>query len=209
MAKGVKGIFITFEGSEGCGKSTQVELLCQFLRRKRKNVLHVREPGGIKISEKIRDILLDEKNKEMAKSCEVLLYMAARAQLVEEIILPALKKGKIVICDRFLDSTIAYQGYGCGIDIRFIEEIGRYVTEKITPDITFLLDMDTEKGLSRIKKAKDRIEQRSVDYHRRVRKGYLAIARKDPKRVKVIEGHQTREKIQKIIQQYVSMFLKI
>jgi len=209
MAKGLKGIFITFEGSEGCGKSTQVELLCQYLRRKRKNVLHVREPGGIKISEKIRDILLDERNKEMAKSCEVLLYMAARAQLVEEIILPALKKGRIVVCDRFLDSTIAYQGYGCGVDIRFIEEIGHYVTEKITPDITFLLDMDTKKGLSRIKKAKDRIEQRSVDYHRRVRKGYLAIARKEPERVKVIEGHQTREKIQKIIQQYVSRLLKI
>lgn len=207
MAKALKGIFITFEGSEGCGKSTQAKLLCAFLKRKKRNVLHVREPGGIKISEKIRDILLDEKNKEMAKSCEVLLYMAARAQLVEEIILPALKKGKIVICDRFLDSTIAYQGYGCGINIHFIEEIGRYVTEKIKPNLTFLLDMDTKKGLSRITKPKDRIEQRSVDYHRRVRKGYLAIARKDPKRVKVIAGHQTREEIQKIIQCYAMKLL--
>ncbi|MCX5680874.1 MAG: dTMP kinase [Candidatus Omnitrophica bacterium] len=209
MAKSLKGIFITFEGSEGCGKSTQVKLLCQFLRRKRKNVLHVREPGGIKISEKIRNILLDEKNNEMAKSCEVLLYMAARAQLVEQIILPALNKGKVVVCDRFLDSTIAYQGYGCGIDIRFIEEIGKYVTEKIKPNITFLLDLDTKKGLSRITKPKDRIEQRSADYHRRVRKGYLAIARKEPERVKVIAGHQTREEIQKIIQHDITRLLSL
>jgi dTMP kinase len=207
MAKRLKGVFITFEGSEGCGKSTQAQLLCQFLKRKKKDVLHIREPGGIKISEKIRRILLDEKNKEMVKSCEVLLYMAARAQLVDEKILPALKKGTIIICDRFLDSTVAYQGYGCGVDIRFIKEIGRYVTENIKPNVTFLLDLETHKGLSRIQKPKDRIEQRSLNYHNRVRQGYLAIARQEPKRVKVIEAHQSREEIQSIIQQHVMRFL--
>ncbi len=203
MAKRVRGIFITFEGSEGCGKSTQAKLLCDFLKKEKKDVLHIREPGGIKISEQIRKILLDENNKEMVKSCEVLLYMAARAQLVDEKILPALKKGSIIICDRFQDSTVAYQGYGCGVDIRFIQEIGRYVTENVRPDLTFLLDLPTHKGLSRIQAPKDRIEQRSLSYHNRVRQGYLAIAKKDPKRVKVIKAHQSREEIQKMIQQHV------
>ena len=183
MAKRVRGIFITFEGSEGCGKSTQAKLLCDFLKKEKKDVLHIREPGGIKISEQIRKILLDENNKEMVKSCEVLLYMAARAQLVDEKILPALKKGSIIICDRFQDSTVAYQGYGCGVDIRFIQEIGRYVTENVRPDLTFLLDLPTHKGLSRIQAPKDRIEQRSLSYHNRVRQGYLAIAKKDPKQI--------------------------
>lgn len=209
MAKGVKGIFITFEGSEGCGKSTQVKLLCAFLKKKHKNVLWIREPGGIKISEKIRDILLDDRNKEMAKSCEVLLYMAARAQLVEEKILPALKEGAVIVCDRFLDSTLAYQGYGCGVDIKFIKEMGDYVTQHIKPDLTFLLDLETHKGLSRIQKPKDRIEQRSLSYHNRVRKGYLAIAKQEPRRVKVINARQSREEIQEIIQQHVSRFLHL
>ncbi|MFA6378289.1 MAG: dTMP kinase [Candidatus Omnitrophota bacterium] len=209
MAKRIKGIFITFEGSEGCGKSTQAKLLYHFLRSKKKNVLHIREPGGIKISEKIRNILLDEKNKEMVKSCEVLLYMAARAQLVDEKILPALKKGFIIICDRFLDSTIAYQGYGCGVDIRFIKEVGRYVTENVKPDLTFLLDLEIHKGLSRIHQPKDRIEQRSLKYHNRVRQGYLAIAKKEPKRVKVIKAHQTREEIQRIIEQHVMRLVRL
>lgn len=209
MAKRVRGIFITFEGSEGCGKSTQAKLLYQFLKGQKKDVLHIREPGGIKISEQIRKILLDDKNKEMVKSCEVLLYMAARAQLVDEKILPALKKGTIIICDRFLDSTVAYQGYGCGVNVHFIEEIGRYVTENVLPDLTFLLDLPIHKGLSRIHQPKDRIEQRSLVYHNRVRQGYLAIAKNDPKRVKVINAQQTREEIQKIIQEHVMRLLPL
>ncbi len=209
MAKGLKGVFITFEGSEGCGKSTQVKLLCAFLKKKRKNVLWIREPGGIKISEKIRDILLDDRNKEMARSCEVLLYMAARAQLVEEKILPALKKGAVIVCDRFLDSTLAYQGYGCGVNVAFIKKIGDYVTRHIKPDLSFLLDLETYKGLSRIQKPKDRIEQRSLSYHNRVRKGYLAIAKQEPRRVKVVNARQSREEIQEIIQQHVLRFLHL
>ncbi|HOD11779.1 MAG TPA: dTMP kinase [Candidatus Omnitrophota bacterium] len=207
MAKRLKGLFITFEGSEGCGKSTQVKLLCDFLKREKRDVLHIREPGGIKISEKIRTILLDDKNKEMARPCEVLLYMAARAQLVHEKILPALRKGSIVVCDRFLDSTIAYQGYGCGEDIRFIRSIGSYVTQDILPDITFLLDLPTHKGLSRIQKPRDRIEQRSLQYHNRVRQGYLKIARQEPKRIKVIAGHQSREAIRRIIENDIRKLL--
>lgn len=209
MAKKLKGFLITFEGSEGCGKSTQAKLLCDFLQRQKKDVLHIREPGGIKISEKIRDILLDDKNKEMVQSCEVLLYMAARAQLVHEKMIPALRQGTIIVCDRFLDSTVAYQGYGCGVDTRFIQQIGRYVTQGIAPDMTFLLDLPTHKGLSRIQKPKDRIEQRSLKYHNRVRQGYLTIARRDPKRVKVIAAHQTREAIQKIIEGYTRKLLSL
>ncbi|MDP8264113.1 MAG: dTMP kinase [Candidatus Aceula lacicola] len=209
MAKSVKGKFITFEGSEGCGKSTQAKLLCSYLKKKKKKVMHIREPGGIKISEKIRNILLDVRNKEMTKECEVLLYMAARAQLVEEIIAPALKKGIIVVCDRFLDSTLAYQGYGCGIDVKLIKRVGFFATTGIAPDVTFLLDMETSKGLSRIQQSKDRIEQRSLKYHNLVRQGYLALARKEPKRIKVIEGNDSKEKIQEVIQALVLKALKI
>jgi len=209
MAKKLVGIFITLEGSEGCGKSTQAKLLCRYLKKKKKKVLHLREPGGIKISERIRNILLDVKNKKMTKECEVLLYMAARAQLVEEVVVPALQKGMIVVCDRFLDSTLAYQGYGCGVDIGFINKIGEFATQGVQPHLTFLLDMQTHKGLSRISKAKDRIEQRSLKYHNKVRQGYLAIAKKDPRRVKVIKAHQSREKIENCIQGYIEKLFKI
>lgn len=209
MATKLKGVFITFEGSEGCGKSTQAKRLCAFLKRQKQAVLHVREPGSIKISEKIRQILLDEKNNEMAQACEVLLYLAARAQLVHQIIVPALKNGMIVVCDRFQDSTVAYQGYGCGINMDLITTVGRYVTQGIKPDLTFLLDLETAKGLSRIQQPKDRIEQRSLAYHNRVRRGYLTIAKAEPGRVKVIAGQQSREEIQKIIQQHVAELLNL
>src|SRR5262245_20762932 len=126
-----KGKFITFEGSEGSGKSTQIELIKTYLKKKRVPVLFVREPGGVAISEKVRHILLDVANEGMGNECETLLYMAARAQLVEEVIKPALKKGKVVLCDRFLDSTVVYQGYGCGVDIGKIKEIGKFATQSI------------------------------------------------------------------------------
>ncbi|MDP8266299.1 MAG: dTMP kinase [Candidatus Aceula meridiana] len=209
MAKKLKGIFITLEGSEGCGKSTQAKLLCSYLKKRKKKVLHLREPGGIKISERIRSILLDVKNKSMTKECEVLLYMAARAQLVDEIVLPALQKGMVVVCDRFLDSTLAYQGYGCGVDIGFINIIGKFATRELKPHLTFLLDMPTHKGLSRILQTKDRIEQRSLKYHNKVRRGYLAIAKKNPGRVKVIKANQSREKIEDCIRGYVEKLFKI
>ena len=165
----MKAKFITFEGFEGSGKSTQARLLCRYLKSKGKNVLHIREPGGVVISEKIRGILLDVKNKGMGKICETLLYMAARAQLVEEIIAPALKKGRTVICDRFLDSTLAYQGYGAGVDLAFIRQTGKAATKNIAPDLTLLFDIPVKKGLARTGKVKDRIELRSLQYHNRVR----------------------------------------
>src|SRR3989338_1399096 len=140
------GVFITFEGSEGSGKSTQAKLLYRYLRAKGKRVLFIREPGGVVISEKIRQILLDVKNTGMDDVCETLLYMAARAQLVKEVIAPALKKGKIVLCDRFLDSTIVYQGYGNGVDKNFIKTIGRFATQNISPDLTLIFDLPVKEG---------------------------------------------------------------
>ncbi len=209
MAMGVKGCFITFEGFEGSGKSTQADMLCRYLKRKGRKVLHIREPGGVKISEKIRTILLDKKNTKMSPECETLLYMAARAQLVEEKIRPALKKGIIVVCDRFLDSTVAYQGYGCGINIAMIKKIGQFILRDIQPDITFLIDIPVKEGLARAGKVKDRIESRSLKYHNRVRQGYLKMARQDWRRIIVVDGRKSREEIRAFIQQVVRRRLKI
>ncbi|MBF0484478.1 MAG: dTMP kinase [Candidatus Omnitrophica bacterium] len=198
-----KGFLITFEGSEGSGKSTQIELLRQYLVKKRKKVMYVREPGGVLISEKIRAILLDAANKKMGSECETLLYMAARAQLVREVILPALHKGYIILCDRYMDSTVAYQGYGNGINIDDIYQIGEFATAGISPDLTFVFDIDAKKGLARIKRQKDRIEQRKLDYHNRVRAGYLAIAKREPLRVKLLDANRTKEDLQEEIQKIV------
>lgn len=202
----MKGRFITFEGSEGCGKSTQSKLLYKYLKRKGYDVIYLREPGGTEISEKIRKILLDPKN-HITPICETLLYMAARSELVNKVIKPALCKGRIVICDRFLDSTIAYQGYGLGIDINFIKRIGHLVSEGVKPDLTILLDLPVKRGLRYHKNKKDRIEKRSLAYHIRVRRGYLALAKSEGERIKVVmvekEKNRTQSKIRKLIEQYV------
>lgn len=198
----MKGKFITFEGSEGCGKSTQSRLLFDYLKRKVYDVIYLREPGGTKIGEKIRKILLDPQNY-IHPIAEMLLYMTARAELVSQIIGPALYKGKIIICDRFLDSTLAYQGYGLGIDIRLINNIGDLVTGGIRPDLTILLDLPMKEGLKQCGRIKDRIEKRSLAYHQRVRNGYLRLAAQEAKRIKVVKVDRdkfvTQEKIRKLI----------
>lgn len=198
-----KGLFVTFEGPEGSGKSTHSKLLCDFLRRKGFKVLYTREPGGTLISEKVRKILLDAKNKEMDVVCEMFLYMAARTQIVKEKISPSLKKGKIVICDRFEDATVVYQGYAGGIDVGVIRDIGRLSTLGLSPDITFLLDIEVKKGLKRAGKNKDRVERKPLKYHRAVREGYLSIARREPRRVKVMravgEISKTQDRIRDIV----------
>lgn len=202
----MKGKFITFEGSEGCGKSTQSKMLCRYLKRKGLRVLFLREPGGTAASEKIRNMLLDPKSR-IAPVAETLLYMAARAQVVEELIRPALDEGKIVVCDRFLDSTIAYQGFGLGLDIKMIRQVGNFATGKIAPDLTILLDLAVHKGLKHRAGNSDRIERRSLKYHLRVRKGYLYLAKHDPTRIKVVkvddDKNQTQERVRKIINKYV------
>lgn len=204
----MKGKFITFEGSEGCGKSTQSRLLYEYLKRKGYDVVYLREPGGTKISEKIRELLLDPKN-EISPICETLLYMAARAQVVKEIIMPALKMDRIVICDRFLDSTIAYQGYGLGMNIKFIKYLGDFVTGGIKPDLTIFLDLPTKKGLEVCGRVKDRIEKRSLIYHFRVRKGYLKLATLEPRRIKVVKVDKDKTATQKRIRELVDKFLEV
>lgn len=202
----MKGKFITFEGSEGCGKSTQSRMLYEDLKKRNPKVVYLREPGATKVSEKIRDILLDAKNDRMLAECEMLLYMAARSQIVGEIIRPELKKGAIVICDRFLDSTIAYQGYGLGMSIDFIKAVGKFATFGIKPDLTIFLDLPVGKGLVHRNGCKDRIEKRSLAYHLRVRNGYLKLADKEPKRIKVIkveeDKHKTQEKVRDLVKRY-------
>jgi dTMP kinase len=202
----MKGKFITFEGSEGCGKSTQSRMLYEYLKKKGYKVLYLREPGGTKISERIREILLDPENQIGAET-EMLLYMAARAQVVKEIIRPAMLKGKIVICDRFLDSTIAYQGYGLGINLSDIKRIGEFATAGIKPDITVLLDLPVNEGLKYRKFSKDRIERRSFAYHLKVRNGYLKLAKQEPKRIKIVkvakEKNKTQQGIRGLVEKYV------
>lgn len=203
-----KGYLITFEGSEGSGKSTQIEMAISYLKGRGFPVVFTREPGGVKISERIRDILLDVKNEGMCAECEMLLYMAARSQLVKEVIRPGLEQGKIVLCDRYLDSTVAYQGYGNGVDLKIIRQIGKFATQDIRPDLTFVLDINTRKGLQRIQREKDRIERRALAYHERVRAGYHALARKEPRRVKLIPVDSEKAVIHGIVTGHLDKFLK-
>ena len=202
----MKGKFITFEGSEGCGKSTQSRLLYEYLKRKGKRAVYVREPGGTRISEKIRKILLAPEN-HMSPICETLLYMAARVQVIKEIIQPALLEGKVVICDRFLDSTIVYQGYGLGIDLGFIKRVGNFVTGGIKPDLTIFLDLPIKSGLKHRELKKDRIEKRSIAYHLRVRKGYLKLAILEPKRIKIVKVEKDKQKTQLKIRELVDRYV--
>lgn len=205
----MRGKLITFEGAEGSGKSTQIQLALDYLKAHHFSVVFVREPGGVKISEEIRRILLDVDNKDMNDQCETLLYMASRAQLVGEVIKPALAKGKIVLCDRYLDSTTAYQGYGRGVDVKFIKLLGAFATHKINPDLTILFDIDARLGLSRINREKDRIENRDLNYHNRVRRGYLKIAQTEKKRIKVIKVDRSREEIHQTVRIYLNKLLQM
>lgn len=180
-----RGKFITIEGPEGSGKSTHSRLLCLYLKRNGYKVLHTREPGGTEVGEAIRSILLDKKNKAISDACELFLFLAARAQIVKEVIKPALAKGYAVVCDRFHDATVAYQGYGAGLDLKLIESMGKLATGGLKPDLTILLDVDTGLGLKRAG-VKDRVEIKSVRFHKKVREGYLKLAKKEPGRIKVI-----------------------
>ena len=193
-----KGLFITFEGIEGCGKSTQARMLKDFLIKAGKDVFLTREPGGPKIAEEIRKMLLSVNNKEMLPQTEVLLYMASRSQHTGEWIIPELEKGKTVISDRYYDSTFAYQGAARKIDGKLIDTIRRYATFGLVPDITFLVDLPEEIGLSRIlAKDADRLEQESMEFHKRVREGFLVLARNEPERFAVLDGKKSIKEIHK------------
>lgn len=209
--KTLKGLFITFEGFEGSGKSTQIKLLADFLRKNKYPLLVLREPGSTKIGEKIRKILLDRHNSHLGPKAELLLYLAARAQLVKEKIIPALKGKKIVLCDRFQDSTLAYQGFGLGLDRKAISRLGEFAAQRIVPHLTFLLDIPVEEGLKRTGKFKDRIERRSLHYHQRVRQGYLKISASSHRRVKVVKVKalkSTQEEIRRLVEDFLCHFKK-
>lgn len=180
-----RGCFITFEGVEGSGKSTQIKLLARALRRAGRRVVLTREPGGTAVSDAIRAVLLNRKHTRMTALCETLLYMASRAQLVEEVIRPKLKTGFVVLCDRWLDATLAYQGYAGGMDVGWIQSLGKKVTGGLEPDLTLLLDLPVGHGLRRSKSHKpaDRMERKGLAYHRKVRAGYLLLARANPRRI--------------------------
>jgi dTMP kinase len=206
-----KGLLISFEGIEGTGKTIQARLLCEYLRRKRYKVILTGEPGGTPIGIKIRDLLLSVENRKMTPFSELLLYNASRVQHIKEFILPALKKGSLVITDRFTDSTVAYQGYGRGIDLRLIDFLEKIVTEGLRPDITLLLDLDVEIGLKRNKgiNKTDRLELEDIRFHKRVRAGYHKIAAKEPERIKLIDASGSKEEIHRKIIGIVEDFIAI
>ncbi len=190
-----KNLFITIEGPDGSGKSTQISRICDFLAERGFEVVRTREPGGTAISEKIRAILLDKANTEMDHMTEALLYAASRAQLVAEVIKPALAAGKAVVCDRFLDSSIAYQGYGRRLG-DCVREINEYAVQGCMPDITFLLKLDPEVGRHRISdEAADRIERENADFHRAVFNGYLDMEKRFADRIVGIDAGRSIDEI--------------
>ena len=200
---GYLSFFITFEGVEGSGKTTQIQRLKKYLTQRGIPCKVTREPGGCPIGEKVRKILLNPDHREMVPMSELLLYEAARAQHVNDMIKPFLKKGGVILCDRFNDATLAYQGYGRRIDLRWIERLNHLSSQGIRPDVTFLLDCPSDVGLKRAlqrnrelkQEREERFEKEEIQFHRRVRKGYLAIAKKEPRRVKVIDTRQGEDKV--------------
>lgn len=191
-------MFITLEGPEGSGKTSHIPHLVEFLREKGHTVFPTREPGGTSISEQIRDVLHDMKNAEMHPRTETLLYQAARAQIVEQVIQPRLADGEIVISDRYYDSTIAYQGYGHQQNLDEVRALVKYATGGLTPNLTILLDLDVEVGLKRKKKDNEwnRLDAYTVEFHKRVRAGYLEMVNAEPQRWVVVDSEQAWESVQ-------------
>jgi dTMP kinase len=189
------GFFITFEGIEGCGKTTQIGYLTAYFEKTKRPFLLTREPGGTAIGDRIRQILLSSENSKLEPAAEFFLYMAARVQHIRQVVLPALQEGKIVLCDRYADATFAYQGYGRGLDLNWIEETHRRVLGSVKPRLTFLLDLPVDEGLRRAWKRlenqavkEDRFEKEALAFHQRVREGYLLLARMEPQRIIVLDG---------------------
>jgi dTMP kinase len=210
-----RGKFITIEGVEGSGKTTQAALLAAYLRKQGVDVLETREPGGTEAGEQIRRILLSPLHHGLAPMTELLLFLAARAQLVNAVIVPALNSGKWVTCDRFLDATLAYQGRGRGLDMQAVRNLNEVATDGLKPDLTILLDLDVETGIRRAVASKrefsdspdgDRLEKENKEFHRRVREGYLELARQEPERIKVIPVSGSVEQVHSAIVSLVEPF---
>ncbi len=203
-------MFITLEGPEGSGKSSQLPDLAEFLRGQGWDVLTTREPGGTPIGDQIRQILMRLDNQELHPRTEILLFLASRAQLVEQVIKPALREGKLVLSDRFGDSTLAYQGYGHGIDLATLRAMLAFATDNLKPDLTLLLDVDVEIGLQRKRKEDEwnRLDAYELAFHQRVREGYHELCRQEPERWRVIDAMQPKEAVQIALRQAVMQFLR-
>lgn len=203
-------MFITFEGPDGSGKTLQMKQTADFLREQGYSVFLAREPGGTSIGDQIREILMKMDNTSMLPRTETLLFCAARAQLVEEIIKPHLKKGEVVLLDRYADSTLAYQGYGHENDIILIKKVLDFATGGLTPDITFLFDLDPEIGLQRRQESSgewNRMDAYQLQYHQRVRQGYLMMAKKNPDRWFVIDANQSPDMVQSDLKSLLLLYL--
>jgi dTMP kinase len=206
------GTFITFEGIEGSGKSTQIRLLFEHLKGREVDVKMTREPGGTVIGERVRGILLDPSTRGLIPRAELFLYAAARVQHIEEVIQPALEEGKVVLCDRFMDATVAYQGFGRGIPLNVVKVVNSLVAIELKPDLTILLDLPVEVGLRRARErnqadaasATSRFEDEDMAFHQRVREGYLELAAAERARFKIVPADQPIEKVAKQIQGIVS-----
>lgn len=201
----MSGLFISLEGPDGSGKTTQIQLLQEFLIERGYEVVLTREPGGTDISEQVRKIILDVNNEKMSNMTELLLYTAARAQLVDEIIRPALEAGKVVICDRFYDSSAVYQGIAREMGVDMVYQLNEEALQGILPDITFLMDMDAEEGIQRKKKQAtlDRLEKENLEFHQKVVEGYRSLAKRNSQRIKVLNATDSIDQIQKQMRQYL------
>ncbi len=192
-----RGKFITFEGCDGCGKSTQLKLFSEYLTKEGIPHIFTREPGGGKISEQIREVLLSGKNLEMTDECEALLYAAARVQHLSDRVEPALSKGELVICDRYVDSSLAYQAYARGLGVDFVEKINAYALKNYLPDVTVFIDLTPEAAFKRKHGAdeNDRMELAGMAFHQRVYAGYKTLAQKEPDRIVCVDGNRTPAEI--------------
>jgi len=210
-------MFITFEGIEGCGKSTQTKRLVNRLRELAVPLVITLEPGGTEVGQKIRHILLDSRNQHLSPLTELLLYAADRAQHVEEIIKPALEQEKWVLCDRFFDATTVYQGYARGLDMKLIATLNEKASPGILPDITFLIDCPVEIGLERalnrnrvqFQQGQDRFEREKTDFHESVRKGYLTMARKNSERFRVVDGELEADELEALIFRHIEPYISL
>lgn len=189
-----KGLFITFEGCDGCGKTTQLELLAKFLEEKGYDVVVTREPGAKGLGTKLREILLNY-DGEVSSNCESFLFLADRAQHIDTLVKPTITEGKIVLCDRHIDSTVAYQGYGRGINLEQINYLNNLATSGLKPDLTLLFDVDTETSMQRVGKNKDRMESAGIEFQEKVRHGYLTLAKEEPKRIRIFDSRKTIEQL--------------
>jgi len=211
MTKRGRGLFITFEGPDGCGKSTQMKMLAARLREAGKTVFETAEPGGTPIGMQIRRVLLDAKNQDLSPTAELLLMFACRAQNVDQWILPALSRGEIVVSDRFTDSSLVYQGVGRGLGAETVYEVDRIACRGLVPDLTVVIDIDAETGLARAharnnetQHTETRIDQESVVFHRRVREAYLQLASDEPDRVKLVDGRGSQLEVAEAVWAVVS-----